>query len=160
MGSETLGMTDSFLGSNPEFEKLHQEREFLCGRLGEASARRALRSRCPASGSSWAFPAAHVFRFARALWWLGVRINLQGWGLLLELLCRLRLHDEEREPFAATISNHAKRLFDGIDDECVFVHPHAARDFGYFIMSVFVEFDRNLNVIHMALLDHFSFRDR
>jgi hypothetical protein len=127
---------------------------------GEASARRALRSRCPASGSSWAFPAAHVFRFARALWWLGVRINLQGWGLLLELLCRLRLHDEEREPFAATISNHAKRLFDGIDDECVFVHPHAARDFGYFIMSVFVEFDRNLNVIHMALLDHFSFRDR
>jgi hypothetical protein len=40
MGSETLGMTDSFLGSNPEFEKLHQEREFLCGRLGELSAER------------------------------------------------------------------------------------------------------------------------
>jgi hypothetical protein len=30
----------------------------------------------------------------------------------------------------------------------MFVHPHTASDFGYFLMSVLIEFDGNLDVIH------------
>jgi hypothetical protein len=32
---------------------------------------------------------------------------------------------------------------------------HLSRHLGDLVVSVFVELDRNLNVIHMALLDHF-----
>jgi hypothetical protein len=30
----------------------------------------------------------------------------------------------------------------------MFVHPHAARDFSYLLMSVLIKFNGNLDVIH------------
>ena len=104
-----------------------------------------------ASGSVRAFSSG----FAPFFRWSGVRADREGWGFLCESLRGLGLHDEKRNPFVSALSNHAKRFLDGIDDESVFVHPQAASDFGYLIMSIFIEFDGNLYVVHMHLLDHF-----
>ena len=97
-----------------------------------------------ASGSGRAFSSGFTPLFRRS----GVRTDRQKRGFLCECLCGLGLHDEKRNPFVPALSNHAKRFLDGIDDESVFVHPHAASDFGYFLMSVLIEFDGNLDVIH------------
>ena len=58
--------------------------------------------------------------------------------------------------FFPPILNQSEGFFDRIDDERMFVHPHAARDFGYFLMSVLIEFYRNLYVIHKVKGDRWQ----
>jgi len=138
---------------NP-FHHLHSDRRCACFPLRAPALSLAFKG-CAggnmlASGSGGAFSSGFAPLFRRS----GVRTNRQERGFLCEFLCGLSLHDEKRNPFFSTLLNHAKRFLDGIDDESVFVHPHAASDFGYFIMCVFIKFDGNLYVVHMHLLDH------
>lgn len=55
---------------------------------------------------------------------------------------------QQRQLFLSPILDQSEGFLDCIDDERMFVHPHAARDFGYLLMSVLIEFYRNLYVIH------------
>jgi hypothetical protein len=55
---------------------------------------------------------------------------------------------QQRQFFFSPILDQSEGFFDCIDDERMFVHPHTASDFGYFLMSVLIEFDGNLDVIH------------
>ena len=58
------------------------------------------------------------------------------------------LRHQQWQLFLSAILDQSECFFDCIDDERMFVHAHAARDFGYLLMSVLIEFYRNLDVIH------------
>ncbi len=82
-------------------------------------------------------------------------MDRQGRGLLFVIQGCTRLDDEKRNPFLSPVLDHPLHFLNGGDDEFVRRDGHLPRHLGDLVVSVFVELDRNLNVIHMALLDHF-----
>lgn len=92
--------------------------------------------------------------------WSGRRTYGERQGIASMVFRGSGLCHQQGQLFLSPILDQLKSFFDGIDDESVFVHPHAASDFGYFIMCVFIEFDGNLYVVHRHLLDHFYPRYR
>jgi len=71
------------------------------------------------------------------------------------IFCGSGLDHQQRKSFLSSILDQFEGFFDRADDECVLVHAHRGCRLHDLVKEVFVEFNGNLNVIHMALLDHF-----
>ena len=123
---------------------------------GEVSVQRPLRYRSSASVSSCAFPAPLSFHFTGIFRRPSVRMSRQGRGLPLVIQRRTRLDDEKRHSFLSSFLDHPLHFLNGSDDEFMGSNAHLSRHLGNFVVGVFVEFDRNLNVVHMYPLNHFS----
>ena len=80
--------------------------------------------------------------------WSGIGTYRQRQSVASMVLRSSGLCHQQGQFFFPPILDQSEGFFDCIDDERMFVHPHAARDFGYFLMSVLIEFYGNLDVIH------------
>ena len=87
--------------------------------------------------------------------WSGRRTYGERQGLASMVFRGSGLCHQQGQLFLSPILDQLKGFFDGIDDERMFIHAHAAGDFGYLMVSIFIEFNGNLNVVHMHLLNHF-----
>ena len=121
------------------------------------------------SGSEWGFALGYlgaalpglalteqfrIFRlyffsdFTPLPWWPRIGTYGQRQGIASMVLRGSGLCHQQGQLLFPPILDQSEGFFDRIDDERMFVRPHAVRDFGYFLMSVLIEFYRNLDVIH------------
>ena len=87
--------------------------------------------------------------------WSGIRTYRQRQGVASMVFRGSGLCHQQRKFFFSSILDQFEGFFDRTDDECVLVHAHCGRRLRNLVVEVFIEFDGNLNVVHMHLLNHF-----